>query len=91
MLYKPDKMNYVSVHHVQCNNCKRKIIYPLAADIRMNHYQYKSREEQQIKVITNENDAISESRINENFFNNMEDKGILYLTSRISICYIESK
>lgn len=89
-LYRPEKMYYINIHEAMCSNCKSTTVYPLAQDIRMNHYQYKSRTEQRMKVFINGNNAIDENHVNEDLLNKVEDKDILYLAHHIFKCFLNS-
>ena len=86
-LYRPETSNYVGIHSIDCDGCRELSIKPLASDLRMNHYRYKSRKEQHLKSIINGNPDIELDYATEKRMNAVEDKGILYLIPRISYCF----
>jgi hypothetical protein len=88
-LYRPETttITHVGIHSIDCNGCRQLTIKPLASDLRMNHYRYKSRKEQHLKSIVNGNPDIELDQAAEKLMNAVEDKGILYLTPRISSCF----
>ena len=78
-VYNPDKVNKIHIHGVECAACTRAEIQPLASDIRMNHYQYKSREEQEKKSVLNGNQYLHFDPAVDAIVNEVEDLGIQYL------------
>jgi hypothetical protein len=84
-LYRPQKIKEgrVNIHDVTCYTCNQIKIYPLANTLRMNHYQYKSRQEQLTKAITNGNHALDPDPMSEALMNEVEDNSIAYLLPRL--------
>ena len=78
-VYNPDKVNKIQIHGVECAACSRVEIKPLASDIRMNHYQYKSKEEQDQKAMLNGNPCLHFDPAVDAIVNEVEDLGIQYL------------
>lgn len=78
-LYRPEYMSYVSVHSAICILCTWAKVEPLSSQIRMNHYQFKSREEQKQKEVINGNDIIRFNPSTEGYWNAVHDTEILYL------------
>ena len=78
-LYHPGKVGKIQIHDVECVACIRVEIQPLADDIRMNHYQYKSREEQEQKAVMNGNPGLHFDPTVAAIVNEVEDLGIQYL------------
>lgn len=77
-LFRPDKIGFVGVHWPWCFLCRCRTIRPLSHDIRLNHYQYKSRAEQREKAALNRNPALDFSPDLELFLNTVEDVSILH-------------
>ena len=84
-LYRPEYMSYVTVHGAFCVLCWWTIVQPLSWQIRMNHYQFKSREEQKQKQIVNGNNAIQYNPSTEGFWNVVYDTEILYLLPELKL------
>lgn len=78
-LYNPGKVDKVQIHDVECVACIRVGIPPLADDIRMNHYQFKSKEEQEQKAAMNGNSGLYFDPMVTAIVNEVEDLGIQYL------------
>ena len=85
-LYRPGSIGGVGVHDAVCKSsasCVVAKIAPLASDIRMNHYQYKSRAEQRLKSILNGNPTIDINPEKEFIMNEVEDTSIGYVASAL--------
>lgn len=80
-LYRPEGVGFVSVHLPWCVLCGSLVIAPLSSDIRLNHYQYKSRAEQQAKAVLNGNPSLSVNPEVEASMNEVEDCDILHVVS----------
>jgi hypothetical protein len=79
-LYRPTMIHSLGVHDAVCDfYCKVAVISPLASDIRMNHYQYKSRAEQHLKSILNGNPTLDINPEKELVMNEVEDTSIRYI------------
>ena len=55
------------------------MIKTLGDDLRMNHYQYKSKQEQLLKANMNGNDQIQPKKEKDAVMNEVEDNSIFYL------------
>jgi hypothetical protein len=78
-LYRPERVIGSDIHASICWTCSTAVIKPLASDIRMNHYQYKSRSEQQKKVLINGNAELDINSYRDTVLNEVEEFGIQYL------------
>ena len=85
-LYRPGSVDGVGVHDAGCSSsssssgsCVVAKISPLSSDIRMNHYQYKSRAEQRLKSVLNGNPTIDINPEKESVMNEVEDTSIRYI------------
>ena len=76
-LYRPDRVGGTDVHSSWCWTCATITIPPLAPDLRMNHYQYKSRTEQRDKAVQNGNERLEVDPAVEAVVNEVEDTDIM--------------
>jgi hypothetical protein len=81
-LYRPEQTLWVSVHDTTCvfMVCYNTKTYePFSNELRFNHYQWKSRQEQHAKSLLNGNPFIDYNPESEPYWNAEEDKEITYL------------
>ena len=77
-LYRPGKVWEVDVHGAECAfNCRSLKVEPLDADLRFNHYQFRSRTEEHTKAVVNGNPGIDFDVARDIQLNQVEDRGIL--------------
>jgi hypothetical protein len=82
-LYRPDRVSSSNIHDTWCWTCRTKYILPLASDIRMNHYQYKSQMERHAKMLLNGNPALDANPVRDAVLDETEEPGIQYLLPRL--------
>ncbi len=85
-LYRPDRMWLVDVHDAYCGiraACRVVHLEPLAANLRMNHYQFKSRAEQHAKAIANGNPYIEFDAARDALLNAVLDRSIIIYLDRL--------
>ncbi len=80
-LYRPERIGFVGVHHLWCVFCRSLMVTPLSRDIRLSHYQYKSRTKQRAKAILNGNPSLNVDPAVEASMNEVEDSDILHVVS----------
>jgi hypothetical protein len=79
MLYQPSQTWWVGVHSAVCWLCTALMLQPLAPELRFNHYQWKSREEQVQKAVLNGNPVIAYDSRTEAHWNAVKDEDITYV------------
>ena len=85
-LYRPHRMWWVDVHDAQCGlraACRMARIAPLAPNLRMNHYQFKSRAEQHAKAIANGNPYIEFDAPRDALLNAVQDRSTAYIVREL--------
>ena len=82
-LYRPERVSSCLVHDTWCWNCHTKTILPFESDIRMNHYQYKSRKERHTKSLVNGNAVLDIDPVREAILDEEVDSDIQFLLPRL--------
>jgi hypothetical protein len=83
-LYRPDRIWYVDIHSAKCFIfCHTAYVYPLADDLQMNHYQYKSFAEMEAKAIVNVNPPLKFNPEKEALLNEVEDLRIQFIIPKL--------
>jgi hypothetical protein len=85
-LYRPERVFSSDIHNTLCwpGICQTAVVSPLADDIRMNHYQYKSREERRAKALLNGNSVIEIDSTREAVLDEVEESGIQYIIPKLT-------